>query len=88
MDRNRAAVIMCTVLGIVIITVAAVATGHDSALVTGATAALVGLGTFAGAYYKGRKDEGVAIQRMNLARSRRQGAGDASGDDDRPPTKA
>jgi len=87
MERTRAAVIIVGIIAIVIISVAAVATGHDSALITGATSAVVGIVTAATFYYKGKKDEGVAIQRMNLARSRRQGAGDASGDGDQPPTR-
>ncbi len=87
MGTNRAAVIIVGIIAIVIITIAAVATGHDSVLITGATSAVVGIVTAATFYYKGKKDEGVAIQRTNLARSRRQGAGDASGGGDRPPTK-
>jgi len=54
MNRFLAATIISCVMGITIITVVAVSTGHDSALVTGATSAIVGLGAGVTAYFKGR----------------------------------
>ena len=88
MERSRAAVLICAIMGICIITVAAVATGHDSVLVTAATAAIVGVGTGAGFYYKGRQEGDKAVQRMMLTLGSHQGAEKPSDGGGRPPTKA
>ena len=55
------------ILAIAMVTVAAVATGHDSTLVTGSVAALVGICTGAGFYYKGQGDERKAEARRTEA---------------------
>ena len=69
MGKNRAAVMISGILSIAMVTVAAVATGHDSTLVTGSVAALVGICTGAGFYYKGQGDERKAeIRRVELAK--------------------
>lgn len=88
MERSRAAILISCVLGITIITVAAVATGHNSVLVTGATAAMVAIGTGAGFYYKGRKDEATAVQRMMFTQGSPPDAKSSSDDDGQSPTKA
>jgi len=88
MERSRAAIMISCVLGITIVTVAAVATGHNSVLVTGSTAAIVAIGTGAGFYYKGRKDEATAAQRMMFTQGKAPGGKSPADDDGRPPTKA
>lgn len=90
MGRNRSAIMISAILGIVIITVAAVATGHNSTLVTGATASLVGIATGAGFYYKGKSDQAktAAVTPAPAAGcpGPRDAAGGADGDGNRPST--
>ena len=57
MSGTRAAVLIAGIAGVSMVTVAAVAMGHDGSLVTAAMSAITGITAAAVAYYKGKENE-------------------------------
>lgn len=63
MTGTRAAVLIAGIAGISLVSVAAVVTGHDGMVITGAMSAITGITGSAVAYYKGRETERRSLER-------------------------
>ena len=67
MSKNTAIVIVVAIIGVTVIPLTALATGHNSVIVTGSTSAIVGMASGFSLYYRGKTVERKTVDQIKAA---------------------